>query len=204
MVRNLIALLLACLLQTLVFCHENPSPKRWCNREFEAINGGHGVFKLDPPHWRPSVDCDTRMFTQDDIITCMTGRTLYVIGNSVARQSAFGLVEMLGGATVKREDQRDLCPKHETTWDDSCHQEYAGIKIKYLFLQFMDGYNYSNRKGFPFWERPTSMPQSLVDVYTAHKPAGIGNTPGLVATLEVAYITAIFLNVIVYCIKCVY
>ncbi len=80
----------------------------------------------------------------------MKDRTLYVIGNSIGRQAAFGLVEMLGGATVKREKQRDVCPKHETTWGDSCHQEFASVKIKYLFLQFMDGFDYSNRHGFPF------------------------------------------------------
>lgn len=79
-----------------------------------------------------------------------------MIGNSVARQAAFNVVEMLGGNPVKREDQRDQCPKHETTWDDSCHREIAGMKIKYLFLQFFDGIDYSDRNGFPFFRYKTN------------------------------------------------
>lgn len=81
----------------------------------------------------------------------MTGRTLYVIGNSVARQNAFNMIEMLGGNPTKREDQRDQCPKNEGTWDDSCHNEMAGVKIRYLFLQFLDGFYYDDRGGFPFF-----------------------------------------------------
>lgn len=59
---------------------------------------------------------------------------MYVIGNSVARQSAFNMVEMLGGDPVKREDQRKQCPKHETNWGDSCHSEIAGLQIKHIYL----------------------------------------------------------------------
>ena len=54
---------------------------------------------------------------------------------------------MLGGTQVKREDQRDNCPKHETTWDDSCHSEFEGVQIKYLFMQYMDGFNYGPKTG---------------------------------------------------------
>jgi hypothetical protein len=73
------------------------------------------------------------------------------MGNSVGRQAAFGVVQMLGGELVKREGQRDMCPKHETTWDDSCHQDFAGVKVKYLFMSFIDGFNYTSRGGFPFF-----------------------------------------------------
>ena len=59
-------------------------------------------------------------------------------------------VNMLGGGSVKREGQRDLCPKHETTWDDSCHTEFAGVKIRFLHVQWIDGFDYANRGGFPF------------------------------------------------------
>lgn len=63
---------------------------------------------------------------------------------------------MLGGDLVKREDQRDQCPKHETTWDDSCHSEIAGVKLKYLFMQFPDGFRYSDRGGFPYFRYKTA------------------------------------------------
>ena len=73
----------------------------------------------------------------------MKNRTFYVIGNSVPRQFAFGMIEMLGGGLVKREGQRDMCPKHSTEWEDSCHQQFNGVNIRYLFLQFLDGYKYT-------------------------------------------------------------
>ena len=82
------------------------------------------------------------------------------MGNSIGRQALYGILEMLGGASVKREDQRDMCPKHETTWDDSCHNEFAGVKLRYLFMQYMNGFNYNkgvaHRKdlsgGFPYFD----------------------------------------------------
>jgi len=77
---------------------------------------------------------------------------MYVIGNSVARQSLFNMVKLLGGDLIKRENQRDMCPKHETTWDDSCHQQIGDIRLKYLFLQFPDGYDYTDRNGFPYFK----------------------------------------------------
>ena len=48
-----------------------------------------------------------------------------------------------------------MCPKHETTWDDSCHQDFAGVKVKYLFLGFIDGFNYTSRGGFPYFRKRT-------------------------------------------------
>lgn len=81
----------------------------------------------------------------------MTGRTFYVIGNSVARQAAFNMVEMLGGNSVQRENQRDQCPKHATNWGGSCHNAIAGVRIEHMYLQFPDGYYYYDRNGFPFF-----------------------------------------------------
>ena len=109
----------------------------------------YGQWSDEPPYWIPH-GCKTQAFDVSATQKCMSGRTLYVIGNSVPRQSAFGMIDMLGGGSVKREGQRDMCPKHETTWGDSCHKEFAGCKIRYLFLQFMDGFYYSDRGGFPF------------------------------------------------------
>lgn len=104
------------------------------------------------------------------------------MGNSVGRQSAFGMVELLGGGNVKREDQRDMCPKHETTWDDSCHQEFAGVKIRYLFMQFMDGFNYTDRNGAPFWKQRvtrTKDGKNTTYIKTGRLGNGRGNTPGI-------------------------
>jgi len=142
------------------------SSQRWCHRDWPA----KGRWKEDPPYWEPD-GCPNMPFGQVETAKCMQGRTLYVIGNSVARQAAFGMVEMLGGSSVKRENQRDMCPKHETFWGDSCHQEYASVKIRYLFLQFMDGFNYTTRNGFPYFRR------NQTDTNTTTAAATYGRVP---------------------------
>lgn len=109
-----------------------------------------GTWVNHPPYWIPHNCKQIQTFGETETKRCMRGRTLYVIGNSVPRQMAFGMIELLGGGSVKREGQRDICPKHETFWGDSCHSEFANVKIRFLHLQFMDGYNYSDRGGFPF------------------------------------------------------
>lgn len=124
-----------------------------CNRLYPHTRGS--AWSSDAlPFYFPH-GCRTQLFDEADTKKCMQNRTLYVIGNSVGRQAAFGIVEMLGGAQVKRENQRDLCPKHETFWGDSCHNEYEGVKIRYLFLQYLDGFNYTDRGGFPFMRDET-------------------------------------------------
>lgn len=118
-----------------------------CNRIWPAPRGR---WKNEPPFWEME-NCPVQMFSKENVTNCMSGRTFYVIGNSVARQSAFNMVELLGGMGVDRENQKAMCPKHETTWDSSCQQEYGGVKIKYLFLQYYDGFFYDDRGGFPFY-----------------------------------------------------
>jgi len=85
----------------------------------------------------------------------MRGRTLYVLGNSIARQWAFGMVESLGGAFVDRNNQKAECPKNALDWGDSCHHSYNGVTIKYLFLEWFDGYDYSSHADtggqFPYY-----------------------------------------------------
>ena len=128
-------------------------PTRFCHRDWPQP----GSWRNTPPYWQPDIvngnGCTLNQeFGPEETKECMKGRTLYSMGNSIGRQAPFGMVELLGGATVKRENQRDMCPKHETTWDDSCHQDFAGVKLKYLFMQFMDGFNYETRNGFPFYK----------------------------------------------------
>lgn len=104
-----------------------------------------GSWSDNPPYWFPD-DCPpTKAFSVDETIDCMKGRTIYAMGNSVPRQMIFGMLELVGGTKVNREGQRDACPKHETFWGDSCHNEFAGVKFRYLFLQFMDGYHYASK-----------------------------------------------------------
>jgi hypothetical protein len=121
---------------------------RWCNREFPIKDG---VWGDSPPYWQQPRPCQNQAFDVEDTRKCLKGRTVYAIGNSIGRQAPFGLVEMLGGDAVQRENQRDQCPKHSMTWEDSCHSEIAGVKLKYIYLQFPDGINYAERNGFPFF-----------------------------------------------------
>lgn len=114
-----------------------------CHRQYPS----QGSWTESAPYWQPSNCPLFRAFGTDEAITCLQNRTVYVVGNSVARQSAFCLVELLGGASVAREGQKELCPKHETTWGDSCHKELHQVKIRYLFLNFIDGFFYENRSG---------------------------------------------------------
>ena len=79
----------------------------------------------------------------------MRHKTFYVIGNSIPRSMMYTMVEALGGAHVKRLDQKEACPKHEVDWDSStCHQEYAGVSLRFLYMNFFAGSNYSSRGGF--------------------------------------------------------
>ena len=134
--------------------HHRPpeySKKRWCHRDWPTTNG---TWMEQAPYWQSSPDCPNRVFDEKMTAACLKGRTIYAMGNSIGRQAVYGVLEMLGGASVKRENQRDACPKHETTWDDSCHDVYEGVKLKYLFMQYMDGFDYGpsmGRDGFPFY-----------------------------------------------------
>lgn len=125
-----------------------------CNIHLPSKNG---IFFGLPPYWQLP-HCHNQAFDIDDTKKCLFNRTIYIIGNSVARQSAFNILEMMGSSEVSRTDQKKQCPKHETTWDDSCHQEFEHVKIKYLFLQFFDGYNYTDRNGFPYYRVKNNEP----------------------------------------------
>jgi hypothetical protein len=89
-----------------------------CHRFFPSRKGGTWIDS--PPYWIPNCRQNkTNIFDRNATVSCLKGRTIYAIGNSVGRQALFGVLEMLGGATVKRENQRDMCEKHETFWGDS-------------------------------------------------------------------------------------
>lgn len=150
------------------------SPK--CHLEYPSAGG---LWKDEPPYWKPT-GCISQPFSVNATSKCLKGRTFYALGNSVGRQAAFGMVSLLGGDTVGRADQKEECPKHEVVWGDSCHQELAGVKIKYLFLNFIDGFNYSSRGGFPYCKYKT-----INDTYVTGTLPGI-NTPNE-CTHEVYY-----------------
>jgi|SaaInlStandDraft_5_1057022.scaffolds.fasta_scaffold97119_1 hypothetical protein len=154
MIRKLSPLFaICCVLSLGTSQNQEKKQTRYCHRDWPQT----GSWRNTPPYWQPDIGngngCTlNQAFGPEETKKCMKGRTLYSMGNSIGRQAPFGMVELLGGASVKRENQRDMCPKHETTWDDSCHQDFADVKLKYLFMQFMDGFNYETRNGFPFYK----------------------------------------------------
>lgn len=147
---------------------------RWCNRDYPAVGG---TWVNSPPYWQYPGVCKNQAFDAEDTQKCMAGRTLYVIGNSIARQSAFNIIEMLGGNPMKREDQREQCPKLATAWGESCHNEAHGLKIKYLFLQYIDGLNYADRDGFPYFRHQDPKTNTWVTSKIVSHPGNADHPP---------------------------
>ena len=141
------------ILLQLIYSSENDDKSvKNCSKIFPSF----GKWYNFAPFWISDNCLNTNSFNSNQTQECMQGRTLYVIGNSVPRQFAFGLMEMLGGSEVKREQQRDLCPKLAVVWGDSCHQEFKSVKFRYLYLIFFDGLNYTTRGGFQFSHNVTN------------------------------------------------
>lgn len=110
-----------------------------------------GVYMQEPPYFIPKYCPTPHRFDEASSQRCLKNRTVYVMGNSIARQFLFNTVEILGGEAVDREDQKRYCPKIETNWDsNSCHKEYKDVRFKFLFFRYMDGFFYKDRGGFPF------------------------------------------------------
>ena len=122
-----------------------PSVKTSCLKNGTQV----GRWINENPFWKVG-NCSTRSFSKNDTISCLSGRTIYAIGSSIARQMIFGIMELLGAPVVPRGVQKKLCEKHATEWDDACHQNYKNVSVKFLYIQFLDGYNYSSRGGFPY------------------------------------------------------
>ena len=108
-----------------------------------------GIWIDTPPYWK-ALNCTTLYFDKNATKSCFSGRTIYAIGSSISRQILFAIIELLGADTISRVDQKKICPKHASTWGEACHQTYENVTVKFLFLQFFDGFNYSTRGGFPY------------------------------------------------------
>jgi len=62
---------------------------------------------------------------------------LYIIIIAIVPSSSSPSSSSSGGDLIKRENQRDMCPKHETTWDDSCHQQIGGNMMMMSMVMLM-------------------------------------------------------------------
>ena len=120
--------------------------KRWCHRELPSKKG---QWREEIPYWQTE-GCINYPYNQSAAYSCLKGRTIYVIGNSIARQYGFAIYQLLGGETYDRQQQKQSCLKSGLLWE-SCEQTYSDIKIKHLFLLYMDGFDYKERNGFPYF-----------------------------------------------------
>jgi hypothetical protein len=68
----------------------------------------------------------------------------------------FTAAHMLGKPLVSDENQKITCKS------SSCEMTHSNVTFKYLSFQWMDGYNYSSRGGFPFI-RFRSTPSDVLD-----------------------------------------
>lgn len=116
-----------------------------CHRHLPS----HGKWYESPPYWEPD-NCKTQYFNKDATRRCLRDRTVYVVGSTIARQFAFHTAELLGAPHANRTRQLHICPKHDLSWN-GCVQEHQGIKVKYLYLPYIDGFNYTHRGGFPYY-----------------------------------------------------
>jgi hypothetical protein len=118
---------------------------------------GEGVWLRDPPYWKER-DCPTNYaFELNSTRTCLEGRTVYIIGISTARQFGFSIRTLLGGEVISREEQMLSCSKVANENAESCRQNYNGVAMKDLFMNYLDGFDYSERGGFTYFKDPESV-----------------------------------------------
>lgn len=128
-------------------CHQSyPDSGRWTNQK---------------PYWKFR-GCPSRLFNSSDALNCLSGRTVYIAGHSVTRQYGFTLLQLLGGDAIDRNAQKALCSKSMLDLKSACHRLFKDVTIKYLFLHYMDGFNYSTRGGFPYVFANASSGSSLL------------------------------------------
>ena len=108
-------------------------------------NTSYGTWLRNPPFWKPR-DANPRLFDKCHCKNCFQGRHLYVLGVSTARELMFHMVELLGGPKVNRQEQKSLCP-YSQPW---CTLSEQGVNMTFAYFDYMDGFDYTGRGGFPF------------------------------------------------------
>jgi len=101
--------------------------KRWCHRELPSKEG---QWREEAPFWQTE-GCENQVFNVSAAYNCLKGRTVYVIGNSIARHYGFALYKLIGGEDVDRQQQKQNCLKNGLLWE-SCHQQLNDVKFKHL------------------------------------------------------------------------
>jgi hypothetical protein len=126
---------------------EKPNNYSLCMRTYPQQ--GTWLKTNQPPFYQPDNCPPMKSYNRDELVSCMSGRTVHVMGNSVARQFAFAILPLLdGGTVVSRESQKQICMKGQLK-GYSCLFHAGSTTVKYLYKNTFDGYLYNGN--FPFF-----------------------------------------------------
>lgn len=117
----------------------------YCGNVFPA----EGTWLRDKPYWNIK-GCPSKSYDSKSTLESLAGRTVYVLGNSIARQVIFSISTLLGEEHVNRSTQKSQCPRDGMWYGGACGLEVKGVKLKFKYFDYMDGFDYSQRGGFPF------------------------------------------------------
>lgn len=72
---------------------------RWCHRELPSVKG---QWREEAPFWQ-TPNCPNQQFDQTTAYNCLKDRTVYIIGNSIARNYGFALYQLIGSHLTRIE-----------------------------------------------------------------------------------------------------
>ena len=120
------------------------------NDRCQRIFPQQGVWSDEnPSHWQDN-DCPESVhFDHDAIVSCLHGRKVYIVGNSIARGQGFALGRMStkhgSNIMISRQDQKKLCSKNVTDFRSSkcvLHSD-GNVTIHPMTMEFFDGNDYT-------------------------------------------------------------
>jgi hypothetical protein len=115
-----------------------------------------GTWLADKPYWNIK-GCPSKSFDMKSTVESLAGRTVYVLGDSIARQVIISLSTLMGDQYVNRSNQKSLCPRDVMWYGGACSLEVKNTLLKFKYLDCMDGFDYSSRGGFPFLFKKTDI-----------------------------------------------
>jgi hypothetical protein len=121
-----------------------------------------GEWQDKPPYWIPQYCENHKSFTYKEVQECFAGQKIYIIGDDFMRHMFYGLVEVFsskssetvtavasdnkGENKPKRglitAEEHGLCAKHQSQSNEYCKADVGGIQIKYLYMKYMNGFDY--------------------------------------------------------------
>lgn len=142
-------------------------------------------FESEWPYWQDDNCPPTVHLSKDQIVQCLRNRTVFVMGNSIARQFGFTLAHMLTDHKhdeYSRHVQKQLCLKNVTNFLASkCKLDIEGVHIRPMTMEYYDGVNYTSRGGFPFTKNVPVYPAGQSPYNTAYDLVDLRSEPPLLA-----------------------